>query len=257
MTQQQKGWIFYAKVLPERASISLRGLDYTVHVASELGFKCRFEKVVLIDSQIIARATLVEGNTDIFTVRNALAQHLRNLADLAGFQTGRHLDVEITSAVSTTDPEDWVIFGNTIPALFKESADLTLDMLQVALTDTPLSMALADFRKSMPDGTETGFYCFRAIEAVMQSFAVEGDSDIKRWERMRGALRIERGAIDFVKGHADDRRHGRVSPTITDAQRQKVFKTAHVIIDRYLALKIQKAEELDSSKYPMITGSDF
>lgn len=257
MTEAAQSWIFSAKVLPERASISLRGLSYGVEVESDLGFRCRFEKVAIIDSQIIARVTLLEGTTDVYTLRNALAQHLRNLADLVGFLTGRRLDVEITSAVSTSDPDNWVIFGNTIPILFKESADLTNAVLQVALTDSQMAMALADFRKSMPDGTETGFYCYRAIESVMQFFRQDGANDATHWSTMRLALNIDRSAIDYIKAHADDRRHGRPSNSITDAQRQKIFRITHAVLDRYLNFRVASTPTLDAATYPLITDTTF
>lgn len=244
----RREWIFAGRLLPERSSIRLDGLRYSVEVEfADLGFSCRFHGINIIDSQIIARVSVISGDIDIYTLRNVLASHLRALADYADFMTGRHLDVEVTSAAEVGSPESWVIFGNTIPVLFKNSAKLEKESLTLALTDSSFQLALADFRKAMPDGTETGFYCYRAIEAIMQTFRQGTEKDADTWERMRSALRVERSMVDFIKARADDRRHGKSAPSVTDQDRQKMFKITSAILERYTALRANNLTELPLS----------
>lgn len=238
-------WIFAGRLLPERSSIRLDGLRYSAEVEfADLGCSCRFHGVQIIDSQIIARVRVTAGSIDIYTLRNVLASHLRALADYSGFLTGRHLDLEITSAAEVGSPESWVIFGNTIPVLFKDSAKLEEESLKLTLTDHSFQLALSDFRKAMPDGTETGFYCFRAIEAIMQTFKQGTEKDADTWDRMRATLRVERPLIDFIKARADDRRHGKAPPSVTDRDRQKMFKVTSAILERYVALRANKLTAL-------------
>lgn len=187
---------------------------------------------------------MTAGDIDVYTLRNVLASHLRALADYSGFLTGRHLDVEITSAAEVGSPDSWVIFGNTIPVLFKDGASLEKESLKLALTDSSFQLALADFRKAMPEGTETGFYCFRAIEAIMQTFKQGTEKDADPWDRMRSILRVERPLIDFIKARADHRRHGKSGPSVTDRDRQKMFKVTSAILERYASLRANDLQAL-------------
>jgi len=87
---------------------------------------------------------------------------------------------------------------------------------------------------------ETGFYCYRAIEAMMQSMKSDpNDDDSRAWQKLREALKIDRNVIDSVKQHADVPRHGRPS-AITDAERAQVFQATDMIVDRYLQHLVQK-----------------
>jgi hypothetical protein len=56
----------------------------------------------------------------------------------------------------------------------------------------------------------TGFHCYRAIDAMMQSMKdIENDKDEAAWTRLRDRLRVKRTPIDVVKAHADLPRHGK------------------------------------------------
>ncbi len=256
MVAKSQQWVFFARITPERASITLQKMTYAIEEDfPDLGFSCRFENSEIIDSQAIVRATVLEGETDLFTLRNMAAAQLRGVIDLLGFLNGRHYELEIVSAASATNPSETFVFGNAIPALVKNTVHVSTAMLNAALSDGLLASALADFRKSMPDPTEAGFYCFRAIESVMQSFKQGNEEDRLSWDRMRGALNVDRGAIEFVKFYADDRRHGKSSPPITDAQRLKIYQITQAVVHRKLTLNLANGASLDPVEYPLVSLS--
>jgi hypothetical protein len=103
--------------------------------------------------------------------------------------------------------------------------------------------------------TDTGFFCYRAVEAMMQSMkANEDESDKTAWPKLREALRIDRSVIDFIKGHADCPRHGRPYD-LTDAERGTILKVADDIIRRYLEYLKRGKVALPEAEFPMLTDS--
>jgi len=114
-------------------------------------------------------------------------------------------------------------------------------------------MALADFREAMRLAIGTGFFCYRAIEAIMQSMkAADQDKDGVAWERFRTALRIDRSAIDEIKRNADLPRHGKPS-AIGDAERAKVLTLTDEMIKRFLELLVRPEKSLSPEEFPTLT----
>jgi hypothetical protein len=115
-------------------------------------------------------------------------------------------------------------------------------------------MVLGDFREAMRWPIGTGFFCYRAIEAIMHSMkATESEDEATvSWPRMRDCLRIERKAIDVVKAHADLPRHGKPS-SITDKDRGTVLRLTDQIIERYLAFLVGGKKPLSAATFPMLS----
>jgi hypothetical protein len=97
------------------------------------------------------------------------------------------------------------------------------DLIIAVGTNVSAQMVLADFREAMRVAVGTGFFCYRAIEAMMQSMkGADITSDNSAWQQLRDRLRIDRSAIDEIKSHADFPRHGRPS-SITDADTKRHY----------------------------------
>jgi hypothetical protein len=76
---------------------------------------------------------------------------------------------------------------------------------------------------AMRDAIGTGFHCYRAIEALMQSMKNDTTkTDKQAWVRLNEMLLLDRSAFEKIKAHADHPRHGKPS-SITDPERAEYF----------------------------------
>ena len=248
-----EAWIFQGRVLPERIPVRISQPIEGEATVPTFGLSYKWSYAIA-DSQIVADLTITKGNTDLNTLKNLLEDHIRSMLDLIGYQQGVSFDVEIVSAVNSIDKTKCV-FGIAIPVLQQRRKDSQLNQLS---TDTMIAIAkephaqivLADFREAMRIPTGTGFFCYRAIEAMMQSMR-NGSEEKVAWPRLRERLRIDRGAIDYVKSHGDFPRHGRPSE-ISDSERAKVFEITDLAIERFLAYLEFAPAPLNEKKYPVI-----
>jgi hypothetical protein len=203
-----KRWIFFGRVLPERLP------------------------------QVIVNVSITKGDPDLHTLRNLVESNIRFITDTIGYLEGLSFDIDMISAASL-DTGDRCIFGTGIPVLQdrrKSSGtlrQLSERFLATVGNDLHAQMVLADFKEAIRVPVGTGFFCYRAVEAMMQSMKVAEKEDEKvLWPRLRERLRVDRNAIMYLKSHADFPRHGQPS-AISDEQRTKVFVITDEIIRRF------------------------
>ncbi|HEU4550733.1 MAG TPA: hypothetical protein VFS01_13620 [Rhizomicrobium sp.] len=256
---EPQGWIFFARILPERVPLTFQVPPVEV-CSPHFGVKLKFHETNSDRGQVSCRTTLLEGQPDIFFVRNLLEQHLRAIIDFFGYQQGLSFDLDIVSATSLTG--ETFNFGIGIPGLMNAhkakpgTHELPVELVKAAILDSGANIALAQFRKAMREATGTGFYCYQAIEALMQSVRLGSDTDTQGWQRFRETLNIDRSAIDFVKSHADDRRHGRTA-NISDAERLKVFLICDEVIRRYLEFVVRGRGILNAGEFELLNSSQL
>jgi hypothetical protein len=231
-------WTFFGKVLPERVPVTW---DTPVHgraKSSVLQGSHDF-RVTIFNSQAIVDLIIDPiAPVDVFTLANIARNHIRTITDLVGYERACAFDVEIISAVCQ-ETNDWQVFGIEIPALVQRRSKaaryaISSDLMKAVGKNVGAQMALADFREAIRSPVGTGFFCYRAIEAMSQAiWASDIVDDKKRWQKFRDTLQIDRSAIDVIQRHADFPRHGRPS-TISSEQRADVFKFVDEMIKRYL-----------------------
>ncbi|SRR5579871_809648 len=247
-------WTFFGRILPERIPLRVEGPEWT---SEAFGLRYR-TKVQIADGQFVVPATIESGQTDIHTLRNLVENDIRILTDLIGYLHGGSFDIDFVSAVA--DDGKAVIFGMTIPVLKetrKEPAtEIAGDLLQSVAGDISARMVLADFREAIRTPVGTGFFCYRAIEAIMQSMKTNPkDDDKPAWALLRARLQIDRPVIDEIKAHADYPRHGKVS-SISDDERANVFRLTDEIVRRYLTYLRRGKTELPRSEFPLFALSE-
>ena len=180
------------------------------------------------------------------------------MTDLVGYLNGFAYDVEVISAVCRHTGRRCV-FGFTIPVLADRRGGVLAREIDGALVtaiheEVGARIALANFREAIRVPIDSCFFCYRAVEAMMQSIRVDdSEKDRLAWERFRSALRVEKSAIDYVKGHADTPRHGRPS-AITDAERAIIFRLTDEMITRYLHFIVRGKVPLLESEFSLSTG---
>lgn len=215
-------------------------------------------RLFIHQSQATVEIETDEEPFDIFTYRNRAARIIATLTDLIGYLGGTSFDVDIISA-NRQETGETIIFGNEIPILYSRkdqtsTRELKTDLIIAANASPSVQMILEDFRHAMHVPVGTGFFCFRAIEAMMQSVKVQpNEKDDTAWRRLRELLRVERAVIDEIKAHADFPRHGRPS-SISDQERAKIFERTDEIIRRYLEYVLRGKQLLPGDEFPMMTA---
>jgi hypothetical protein len=189
-------------------------------------------------SQIISGFETPSLVPNVFTLKNIVSDAVRVEVDAAGFLYGHGYDVEIVHVVRP-DSMDSLVFGVDIPAL-KPDADMTARFNEVMrLFDDPrgayLQRCFGDLREAIRSPRDTGFFCYRAIESLRQSFVVEAGAkdDKASWETLRSTLSVGRAEIDYIKGFADAPRHG-AARGISDAERASIFRKTWLIVHSFI-----------------------
>jgi hypothetical protein len=240
-------WTFFGRVLPERVPVTVEILGIRM---GEAALDLRIHL-----SQITAVLRAPDAWNDAFTVRNTLDSFVRSVLDLIGYDRGISFDVEFISCLNSVG--GWWSFGAEVPVLFlrKQSpaSEINGDTFNLFLADPSALIALSDFREAMRVPMQTGFFCYRAVEAMMQGEkARPEDKDGPAWERIRAALHLEKSALDFIKGYADWARHGRTGE-ISDSDRAKLFVLTDEIIARYLRYIVGGRVPLSAAENPLLS----
>ena len=246
-------WTFFGRVHPERIPLTWNTpLEGISHI-SVLNLDIKF-RIIIHASQIIVDIEFEGDNPDVDSLRNVAADLVRTLTDLVGYLQGLPFEVEIVSA-NVHGTNEWKIFGTEIPALATsrrgQDHSIKVDLLSAVSTNAAAQMALADFRKAMRDPVGTGFYCYRAVEAMMQSMkANPKENDEAAWKNLRERLCVGRSVLNSIKQHADYPRHGRPSQ-ITDFERATVFKLTDEVIRRFLTYLTHGKVGLSVQEFPL------
>jgi hypothetical protein len=245
-------WTFFGRVLPERIPLGITLPEWTSEVPQ---FGLRFRITIQIaDGQFVVPVIIESGQIDVHTLRNLVENDIRIASDLIGYLIGGSFDIDMISATSDAGPS--VIFGIKIPALHETRPErppvIEADLLLAVARNIPARLVLADFREAIRNPVGTGFFCYRAVEAMMQS--MKGDPDDKdgpAWAKLHDRLQIDKSFIDEIKKHGDYPRHGKVS-LIDDADRATVFRLTDQIVRRYIEYLRREKTPLSASEFPTL-----
>jgi len=169
-------------------------------------------------------------------LRDFLQRFVDGVIDTISFLTGRHLEAKIESAVVPGGEKH--SFESRIPEAthIGEDRNIAEETNRVTTqfegqSGTYLRLALKDYRSALAHPFDTGFYCYRSIESIRQSFSSETAPDVESWETMRTELDIKRRNLDYVKEFADDRRHGDLVEMDNEERRRVLVLTWGFIWD--------------------------
>jgi hypothetical protein len=247
---QMTKWSVIGRILPERVPLTISIPEQTVNL-TDFALSYRV-KINIADSQLIASVNIAKGKVDPHTLRNCVESDVRAVTDLVGYLRGCSFGVDITSMISSDG--ECGILGINVPVLAEARKDQKMqiedDLLTSVLSEQSAHLALADFREAMRNPVETGFFCYRAIEAMMQSLKNNlTDNDDAAWKELRTRLRVERSAIDRVKKHSDYPRHGKPF-SISDADRETVFLATNKILERFFEYLRRGKVPLPETEFP-------
>jgi hypothetical protein len=229
---------FSGVVLPERATLNvsdlrsrIAGSDGSVYADLILNI-WRNQITVLVDSE----------EPNVFTLRNLVRSEVEFVTSLAGFLMGYGYDVEITKAF-----EEGLgftrVFGVEVPAL--ESRAKGRDFNALVNSILPLCFGpeaiflrrcLIDLSFAMKRPDDTGFYCYRALESLRQSFGHDLP-DAEQWTAMAKAVGSSKESMEPLRTHAFPARHGIPRP-LDDETRQGLFSFTWGIVESYIDHKL-------------------
>lgn len=244
-------WTFFGKVLPERVPISWgTPMEGEAEIDGAYSFKCKF-RISLHLSQLVIDTTFTAEDLDIPTMRNFAAEEAQRLVGLVGYKVGGMFDVEIISATKQ-DTDEWVVFGNEWSCLKRENKNepLSSAVVKVLLEDHSCNLVLSDFQRALRE--DTGFYCYRAIEVMMQAQKSENLKEAEAWQMLRINLNVDRSLIDRVKHFADPVRHGK-SKGMSGQEREEIIMATDQIIGRFLDFVLGGRQKLDPKEYNLLS----
>lgn len=234
-------YLFYGKILPERAPISLSfGLSFSHLTSSDTG---KAEISIVLNQLSVTVHT--EKEWDIFDLRNVVMHIVQTNLAMVGYLKGYAYDLEITRVLNSALGIDYV-FGIDIPIIAKprESIDLASELERLKAKTIGekgifLNRCFNDLVSAMKNADDTGFYCYRAVEALRHHCAAVhniSEKDKKtQWEKFREVSKVDEQATRKLENSAQSIRHGGVSG-VTNHDREDLFKTTWDIVSAYIAV---------------------
>jgi len=213
----------FGRVHPENASVWLDRIESPTCAGGRFSIECKVSQILVIweDPNV----------TDLDSAQIAATNLAQTYISAVGFAVGANYAVEIL----LVRREDGQLQRKDTknPALdFGEASKTVLpECMSLAGSDPHFRFALIDYCKAIMNPIETGFHCFRAIEAIKCAF------DPKDWNKMHAALGTTRAQIDsIVKVNADPIRHGNWSeiPITTKAERDGALLLTRDILYKHL-----------------------
>ncbi len=177
-------------------------------------------------------------------LRNIVLNIVRAQLEVVGYVLGRAYECQITRVVSESRGIDYV-FGIDIPCLSKrikpENVDSAISDLR-SKTDGDhglyIRRCLGDLASAMKYPDDTGFYCYRAVEALrLHCGVVNGlapDDKSGQWEAFRASSGCSEKELRELEKSATAVRHGDVVG-VSGGDRERLFTLTWDIVDKYLA----------------------
>jgi hypothetical protein len=228
-------YTFFGKVLPERTNVTIFQIAYRL-VQPDTGIDGNL--IVNIDlSQVTARFISSEEVIDLLTLKNYVHDAIRVELDILGYMNGCGYELEITQvADSLGNPP--IIFGVGIPVLENVSRSVDFEKVMNLFQDNRgnyLRLCLADLREAIREPRDVGFFIYRAIESLMQSFRTDDSTEGKRkgWESLRSELSVAQDNTRKLEKVANSFRHGETR-YMSDAEKCDLFIIAWDIVGKYI-----------------------
>jgi hypothetical protein len=234
-------YLFYGKILPERAQISLSfGLSFSHLTSGEIGKA----KISIVLNQLSVTVQ-TQKEWDIFDLRNVVKHIVQTNLAMIGYLKGYAYDLEITRVLNSALGIDNV-FGIDIPVIAKprEFINLSNELEKLKAKTTGengvfLNRCFNDLISAMKNAEDTGFYCYRAVEALRHHCAaihnISEKDKLIQWEKFREVSKIDELSIRKLENSAQSIRHGGIS-SVTNNDREDLFETTWNVVGAYVSI---------------------
>lgn len=214
-------------VHPERADVTIENVCALINESDQFNYSVYKSRI----------AGLLTTHDPIESYKNAafIAQRcVRGITDALCFTNGCGYDVEIIQLLDNQNGHHRV-FGVDEPAITSLKILQRISTEQVAeLLKTPTALDLertfSDLREAIRKPSDSGFYCYRAIECLMNYYRHQNSCSKKQaWEHLRSVLNITEETIMFIKAAADPIRHGNVREKGKLSRDEVLVKTWEIV----------------------------
>ena len=148
--------------------------------------------------------------------------------------------------------EGYLVFGIDVPALSSEPRAVTIEeAVSAALGDYDFRAAATELRRAIRDSMDTGFHCYRAVEAVRRHWQPDGVDKSAAWTAMRDAINLSRESLGTLREFGDRQRHAEW-PFMSDEERARDMVLTARVIDRFAVMLTRNATRLDVDEFPPI-----
>lgn len=200
---------------------------------------------ISIENSEVEVVVKTEGKIDDYhTLRNYIRSNIVSICiDCCSYLAGEGFKVYISSLI--TDDGEEIEFDNYAISRLQEDREERLkklaDIFNEVLTRGKqkeahqLRLAVANFNKAITNSEDTGFHCYRSIEAIRQVF--DPNPEDVDWVKFNNELGFDQDMIDWFKDLANDhatlQRHGR-STRMTGEDREEMIAKTQKVIDRFV-----------------------
>jgi hypothetical protein len=174
-------YIFSGRVRPDGVAVNFDVKDplLKLTVSGVEGQTCQISVLLSGGIHIALAVTTAAPIRDVFTFRNQMTTVCKSIYDAASFLHGRYVSVELTSLTEIETDHFWT-FRDEVPELQNTSGERPVpveELTKLAVANVYLRSSLSDLSSAIVSPNDTGFYCYRAIEALMQEFKQSGETD--------------------------------------------------------------------------------
>lgn len=249
-------YVFSGRTKPEGASFRFDVKDPPLRLSVK-GIEDTECKLSLLLSGAIYFAVTVETVkeiADIATFRNQITTVCKSIYDAATFLSGAAISVELTSLTEVETSRFWT-FRDEVPEISQSAHERPLsteEFINLALVNVYLRSALSDLSEAVSSPNDTGFYCYRAVETLMQDFKEEGETESKHaWPRLRSSLQVTQEWIRPLTENSTSNRHGELR-ALSGTDRMFLMKRSWTLVYRFVCLRLRKASALPQSEFPLL-----
>lgn len=233
-------YLFEGVVHPERAGITLQLPPFGFrHIAS--GTEAVAYVSIILNQVAVWVETANEWN--VYDLRNVVKALVQNELAIVGYVKGYAYEVDIKRVMHRALGID-LVFGIDIPCIAERNKDANLAEAVEAIRGKTggdagvyLHRCFADLITAMKSPEDTGFYCYRAIEALRQycivRYKLDPEKKSEQWKKLREIAECTEETLLEIKNSADPARHAAIVG-ITDADRVTLFTKTWDVVDAFI-----------------------
>jgi hypothetical protein len=252
-------YIFAGRTRPDGVAVKfdVQNPPLKLAVSGIEGQTCQVS-LLLSGGIYIALAVEAEASiTDIATFRNQMTTICQSIYQAASFLNGRYLSVELTSLTEIETHRFWT-FSDEVLELQSTTHERPVpieELTKRAVENVYLRSALSDLSSAIASPNDTGFYCYRAIEVLMQEFKQSGETDSRKaWPRFRDALQVTESWIKPLTDHSASNRHGELKG-LSGQERVFLMQSAWTLVYRLACLRLRGIATLPTSEFPLLDAA--
>lgn len=232
-------YLIEGTVLPERARIDHQfGLKFSHFGTGNSG---SMTVSIICNKVMVWLETPIEW--EVLDIRNLVKYSLLNELAVVGFLHGYTYELDVSRICNRERGID-AVFGIEVSCIALRNQNLDKTSLHIIIREKSVGEAgvflhrcFQDLSMAMKSPEDTGFYCYRALEALRQhcivKFSLPADKKGDQWRKLREIAKCDEVTTREIEAAAAHTRHGGVTP-ITDIELQNLLLNTWNVVEEYV-----------------------